>query len=291
VTVVDARGLLADESPHCLNQVALVSDRDCLGADSHIDFATDQATGHGVRVRTNVDRAAFANADPLLDVVGIESCFGQRAERQSLFGKPFSASGVGVIDDLPNERHVVVSAGEVGGAAKQERLIDTILEVSVLRFDITVLVGASGVRSLSDAAVVIHQRRVASRQSRAVGVVSNGRAERVGAMLNRHTTELPKRILNSLAECFEGFGETQRNGFDVAVRQHAVKERVLESRSGNLHVQRIANGEIACRESSRVVILRKENRLVGTVDRSPIGDPSLERSACRILELAGIPSL
>lgn len=54
-------------------------------------------------------------------------------------------------------------------------------------------------------------------------MVANSRAERVGTMLDRNAAELPKRILNSLAECFEGLGETQRNGFDVAVGQHAVK--------------------------------------------------------------------
>ena len=56
-------------------------------------------------------------------------------------------------------------------------------------------------------------------------------------MLNRDATELPKCVLNSFAESFKGLGETQRYGFDVAVRQHTVKQRVLENGSGNLHAQ------------------------------------------------------
>ena len=73
VTVVDARGLLANETLHRLNQAAPMSDRDCLGANSNVDFHSDQATGHGVRVGSNVDRRALADADALLRVVCVES--------------------------------------------------------------------------------------------------------------------------------------------------------------------------------------------------------------------------
>jgi len=110
-------------------------------------------------------------------------------------------------------------------------------------------------------------------------------------MLDRYAAKLPKRILNSRAECFKGFGETQRYRFEVAVRQHAVKEGVLESHSGDLHPEIVADGEIARGKTAGVVILRKEHGFVRSVDRSPIGDPSLERSACRVLEFAGILSL
>jgi hypothetical protein len=46
VPVIDARSMLADQSPHRLNFVALVRHRDRLGANSHIHFHADQATGN-----------------------------------------------------------------------------------------------------------------------------------------------------------------------------------------------------------------------------------------------------
>jgi len=99
-------------------------------------------------------------------------------------------------------------------------------------------------------------------------------------MLSRHAAKLPEGVLNSLAECFKGFGETQRDGFDVAVRQHAVEERMVKSRSGDLDSERVTDREVACGEASWVVILWEENGLVRSVDGSPARDAALESSAC-----------
>jgi hypothetical protein len=131
VSVVDARGLLANKTLHRLNQSALMGHRDGFSGDSHVDFGSNQPTGNGVRVGTNVDRRALADANSLLRVVGVEPCCRQTAQHQSLFVKPFGSTRVGMIDRLLHEGHVVVSAGEVATAAKQQRLIDSIFEVSV----------------------------------------------------------------------------------------------------------------------------------------------------------------
>jgi hypothetical protein len=56
-------------------------------------------------------------------------------------------------------------------------------------------------------------------------------------MTLRHTTEFPKRFLNAGTQRFERFGETQGHRLDVAVRQHAMKERVIESVSDDLHAK------------------------------------------------------
>lgn len=106
-----------------------------------------------------------------------------------------------------------------------------------MRFDITVFVGTAGVGLLGRTAVVIHQRRVTRRERGAIGVVANRSAERIGTMLSRHAAEVPKRILDPLAECLEGLRETQRDRLDIAVRQHTVKQRVLEGLSGDRHTE------------------------------------------------------
>jgi len=107
-------------------------------------------------------------------------------------------------------------------------------------------------------------------------------------MLLGDTTELPERVLNSLAECFEGFRKTQRNRFDVTIGQHAVEQRVFEGRPGDLHGQGIADREVAGGEPSGMVILRKEDSLVGPVDRPPLSDPSFERPSRGVFELTGV---
>jgi hypothetical protein len=132
MTIVDAGGLLASESRHRLNHVPLVRHRDCLGADSHIDFSSDQATGYRVSVSANVDRRAFADADAFKLVIGIESNIGKSTKLQSFFGKPLLASRVGAVDDLLHEGHVLITTSEVATTTKQQGLVDPILDVSVL---------------------------------------------------------------------------------------------------------------------------------------------------------------
>ncbi|MEM9366406.1 MAG: hypothetical protein AAGD07_10455 [Planctomycetota bacterium] len=63
-----------------------------------------------------------------------------------------------------------------------------------------------------------------------------------------------------------------------------------EGLSSDRHAEGIANGEVTGGELARMVILREEHRFVGTINRPPIGDPSLESSPCRVLELAGVSS-
>lgn len=131
VSVVDACGLLADKPRHRLNERSLMSHRDGFSGNSRVDLTANQTTGNRVRVGTNVDRRAFTDANSLLRVIGVEPRCGQPAERRSFLFKPFRSTRVGVIDGRLHERHVVVSAGEVATAAKQQRLIDSIFEMSV----------------------------------------------------------------------------------------------------------------------------------------------------------------
>jgi len=64
---------------------------------------------------------------------------------------------------------------------------------------------------------------------------------------------------------------------------------VLERLPGDAYAKGIANGEVTGSELAGMMVLRKEDRFVGAVDRLPVGDASFERSPCGVLELAGIP--
>lgn len=119
MAIVDAGGLLTDESLHRLNHLPLVRHRDCLSADSHIDLSSDQATGDRVSVGANVDRRAFTHTDAFELVIGIESNIGKATKLQPFFGKPLLASRVGAVDDLLHKSHVLVTTGEVATSTQQ----------------------------------------------------------------------------------------------------------------------------------------------------------------------------
>ena len=291
MAIVDAGGLLTDQSLHRLNHVPLIRHRDCLSTDSCIDFASNQATGNRVSVGANIDGRALAHANAFELVIGIKPSVGESTKYRSFLGKPRLASRVGAVDNLLHEGHVFITTGEVTTSTKHERFVDAFLEVTVLRFDVAVLVGTSRIGPLRRATVVIHQCRVASRQCRSIRVIAYGRAERITSVLCGHATELPKGVLDSFTECFERFGETERDGFDIAVSQHAVKKRVLESCSGDPHPEFVADGEVNGGEAARVMVLRKEHRFVRSVNRSPIGDTTLEGAPGRFIKLARMLAL
>jgi hypothetical protein len=202
--------------------------------------------------------------------------------------KTLATMGVGVCDDLFDERHVAIAAGEVATATQQQRLLDSILNVAVGRFDVAVLVSTACVGSLGLTAVVFHKCRVAIGERLAAGMILDSGTERIGSMSLRHTTELPKRFLNPFAECFKRLGETQRDRFDVAVGQHAVKEPVIESLSRDLHVQTIHDREVTGGQSGRMMKLFKVDGLAWSMQASPSGDAAFESSSRGVGELAGL---
>ena len=107
----------------------------------------------------------------------------------------------------------------------------------------------------------------------------------------RHTTEFPKRFLNAFTQGLERFRETQRDRFDVAVGQHAVKERVIETRSSDLQVQTIHHREVASGQSCGVMLLWEEDGFAWPMEASPLGDASFEGSSSGVGELARLSLL
>ena len=86
----------------------------------------------------------------------------------------------------------------------------------------------------------------------------------------RDSAEFPEGLLNPGTQRFEGFGKTERDAFHIAVRQHAVKECVLKSLSGNLHPQFVADREVAGRQPTGMMFLIEEHGLPGTMQTPPL---------------------
>ncbi len=91
-----------------------------------------------------------------------------------------------------------------------------------------------------------------------------------------HTAEFPERFLDTRTERLKRLGKTQRDAFDVAVRQHAVEECVIETLPGDLHPQLVADGEVTGRQPPRMMFLVEENRLARAMQASPFVDASFK---------------
>jgi hypothetical protein len=282
VAIVDRRLAFSHQSRHDLDNMSLMGHRDLFGGHTHINQQTNQPTGDRIRIGAYLNRAALGDAHAREYVVGVEAFSGQAAETRPFFGEAFLPVRVGSREDLLHETHVLFAAGEITTATKQQRLIDTLFEMSVGGFDIPVLVGTPSVRALRFAVVVLHQRCVPIRQRLATGVISHGCRQRIRTMPLGHSTEFPERLLNAGTECFKRFGKAQRHGFHIAVRQDAVVQRMIESRSGDRDPQLIADREVTGCQPPRMMDLAEEDRLAWTVKASPLRHTPFKRASSRI---------
>ena len=271
--------------------MAVMSHRDLFRTDAKIDELTDQPTRHRVRIGARVDRAAATDAEALDNVVGVEPVVRQSIQMSQVVQKLLSPIVVGSFDQLLDEGDVGISSFKVATAAQQQCLIDAILEMPVRRFDVAVFVGTASVRTLGFAVVITHEGRISLGQFATTRVISYRRSQRITAMPLRHSTKFPERFLNACAQRFKGFGKAQRHAFDVAVRQDAVEQRVIKSLSGDLHTQLIAHREVTGGQSSRVMLLIKENRLSGAMQTAPLAHASLKSATCRIRKLSCVTLL
>lgn len=270
VAIINGRLVLADNARHRLNQMTMMSHRNLFSTDAKIDELTNQATRYRIGVGAHVDRAAATDANALDDVVRVEHCVGQSLQMSKVIKKLPATILVGSFDQIFHEGDIRFASIKIPTAAQHQRLIDTILEMSVGGFHVSIFVGTAGVRAFRFAVVVTHQGRIAFGQFATTRVISHGGGQRITAMPFGYAAKVPERFLNAGTERFERLRKTKRHALDVAVREYAVEKCVIESPSCNLHAEFIAHREVTGGQSSWVMLLIKEDRLAGTMQTSPL---------------------
>ena len=174
VTIIDGRLILADNPGHHLNQMPVMSDGDLFGTDAKIDELTNQPTRHRIGIGPHMNCTAATDAHTLDGVVGVEPIVRQSFQMSKVIEKLLSTVVVGSFEQLFHEGDVGFSSFKTPTATQHQRLLDSILEMSVGRFDVAVFVGTARVRTFRFAVVVTHQGRIALGQFSAAGVISYG---------------------------------------------------------------------------------------------------------------------
>src|SRR5450755_3825882 len=81
----------------------------------------------------------------------------------------------------------------------------------------------------------------------------------VGTVLDRHTTEPPKRRLHAATQGFKTLARANRYRLPVRVRQHKVIQQMREWLPGDDHFEFAHVGKVRLPLFSRYVCLRKEH--------------------------------
>src|SRR5438270_7244332 len=118
------------------------------------------------------------------------------------------------------KRLVRYHSSRVAPWAHHQRLSGCVLEAVMPLFHITCFVRMSGLSLLTMDPVMAQQPFVCSRELSSVNQVVHRGAQPVRPVLERNSPQLPKCILQSLAQALERFRITNGPGFPVRVGQN-----------------------------------------------------------------------
>jgi hypothetical protein len=216
----------------------------------------------------------------------------QRPQRFTLFKPAGLPSQVALLDQVLQEAVVRGTLRKIAAPAGAQRLVDGALELTVLLFDVAVLMGNAEVVGGRLQTVMHHQQAVALLGPRTfirIQRVDRG-AEVIGAMLaGNAANDLPHARLEAFDQRLEAFREADPDRLDIRVHQHQVVDQVRERHAAQRHVQAIHVGEVRLRGFPRFMQLRKHHLALGTVLGTPGSDVPLQRPQLPVLVAARMP--
>ena len=286
VAVID--GMLAGPAQprHALHFPARVPHLDVLDTNHHVHRLADQAAMHRVRVPLDLDRAAHAHRDVAQSPAAFQPSCRKLAQHRLFFRKPLLPVRVPAGQQLAEELQVLLAASEVSAAAQPQGLVHRVLEVPVGGFHVAVLMRLADIDPLTLQTVVLQEVPVPLMKLPFRGEIVHRRRETVTAVSPGDAPQLPKRVLQALAEGLERLRRAQRDRFPIRVRQRKVKRQVGKRLAADGHTQGIHVREVGCRQVSRVVDLGKHHRSVRSLRGPPTADLSLEGSPLAVGELS-----
>ena len=280
--IVDRGSATADQSRHPLDEHALVRDLDELRRDLHVHLLTDQSAGHRIAVGSHSNRTALGHANVFQSFIGIQAIIRQPRQKLLFFGKAFLTRLVRLGDQFFQETHIVFATRKIPAPSQKQRLIDPAFEMAIRGFHIAVLVRTPRIGFLRFDSVMLHQRLVALGVRFSIRMIVDRCGQAVGAMPLGHAAELPKGFLNPRAQGLERFGKAEGNGLGVRVRQHAMKQRMIEPLPGDPHAEIVQDRKVAGGQPARMMHLLEHHRLSRPGQTPPLGHPPLEGSPGRI---------
>ncbi len=288
--VVDAMLVPATQPRQMLDPLLRIPHFEMLHEEPDLDPLTDQPAGHGVAVAVDVNQAAAIHASQHA-LASLQASARQRLEPGSLLGESLPPPGIELHQQLPQERCVVLSRGEVPAATQHQRLIECGLETPVPLLDVAVLVRMVRLDLLAAHSIVRQQRLVTLRELLLLGEVVDRGTHAIGAMALRHTTQFGKRVLQALAQRLETLREADRRRLPVRVGEHEVVEQVMEALPLDRDAQVVHRGEVGGSQPAGFVDLGEEHFLRWAGNGAPAANMPLQRPQLVVRESAGLAPL
>jgi hypothetical protein len=273
VAVLDAMLPPAPKPRQGVDLAGAVPDLQGLDHDVNVHRLTDQSAGQGVRVAADVDRAP--RIDPRLEPAGhLQPASRQGRQHGHFFEETLLSVGIAPGHEPLEEDLIVAAAGEIAAPAKHQGLIDGLLEAVMTLLDVAILVGLSRLDRLGFEAVMRHQGLVSPGEHLGLRIGVDRRGQAIGAVPPGNSSQFPQGVLQPFAEALEAFGEADRPGLPVGIRQHEVIDQVVERFAGDGDAEGAHVSEITRGEPPRLVGLCEEHLPGRPFEGAPLFDPA-----------------
>jgi hypothetical protein len=283
--VVDAMLAPASQPRQFLHPPLAVPNLDPLGIEPRFDPLADQPAGHRVDIPLHADRAARLHPQPQ-SLARLQTADRQRPQHRQFLGETSLPTGVALVEHLPQERLVGISAGKVAAAPQQQGLVEAPLELTVALLHVAVLMALTGVDRFPLQAVVVQDRLVASLEHGPVHPRLHRRRQPIRAMPLGDAAELPQGVLHALAEALQALRKTDRSRLPIRVGQDKVIDQVRKGLARDGHAQLGAVREVAGRQTAGVMHLGEEDLLGRPRDGPPLLEPPLQGAELPLGETA-----
>jgi hypothetical protein len=281
VPVVD-RVLVPSHQPrHRVDQLAPIPDLDVLGRQTDVDLLANQAAVNRIHVAVDVDQASrvHTHRQPQTAFQSLER---QRPENGEFFRVPLAPRRVPLGHQIAQKGAILVTAGEVSTATQQQRLIHRVLEVSVRRLGIAILVRLADIDPFASDPVVFQQAAIPALKLAFRRQVVDRRAEAVAPVPPGYAPELPERVLQAVGQCLERFRSAHAHRFPIRVCEHEVVQQMIKSLSQQRDLQRVHAREVGGRQVPLRMHLAEHHVPRGTGRGTPLLHATLERAAMAV---------
>jgi hypothetical protein len=130
VAKVDAFLAAAKQSRHPLEAFVAIPQFQMVLVNAHFELQADVLAADGIGVSLHTDDAVGLHRHQDRSAGATTLCR-QRAQRRDFFTKPFCSLVVATAGQLTYKGHVIIRIGEITAAAKTQRLVQDVLEVTM----------------------------------------------------------------------------------------------------------------------------------------------------------------
>jgi hypothetical protein len=288
MSVVD-RMLVATHQPRQrVHAASGVPDFHTIRVQPGLHVLADQAAVDRVHVAMNVNQAPRIYTDRQPQAT-VQSLFGQRLQDGQFFQVPLPAWRVALVQQFPQERAEVVVAGEVPTATQLQGLVQGVLEVTMGRLGVAVLVWLPNIDPLTCQPVTVQKGAVTRLEFPLHRQIVDRCGQTIAPMPPRHAAQLPQRVLQSVRQGLERLRGTQRHRFPVRVGQHEVIRQLLEPLAGNGDSQGTQLGEVGSGQVPGMMHLAEHHLPGGTEGHSPVVHTPFQRPTMTVGKLPRMP--